>query len=140
MDRTLIVLCGLPRSGKSTYARSLGHPIVNPDSIRLALHGHRYVHEAERFVWAITDTMVRALFLAGHTHVVLDATNTTKKGRQNWLNQSWRTIFHLVGTRKEVCLERAAAQNDSEIVPVIERMATQWEEVSPDEGPVHVVA
>ena len=40
--KEIIVTVGLPRSGKTTWAREQGYPIVNPDSIRLSLHGKRF--------------------------------------------------------------------------------------------------
>ena len=40
------------RSGKTTWARQQGVPIVNRDAIRLALHGQRFEPRAESVVWA----------------------------------------------------------------------------------------
>ena len=40
------------RSGKTTWARQQGVPIVNPDAIRPALHGQRFEPRAESVVWA----------------------------------------------------------------------------------------
>ncbi|KKK82651.1 hypothetical protein LCGC14_2801230, partial [marine sediment metagenome] len=48
--KKLILTVGLPRSGKSTWARKQGHPIVNPDSIRLALYGEPFIEEAEPMI------------------------------------------------------------------------------------------
>ena len=98
MIKTLHLLVGLPRSGKSTYAKTTGHPIVNPDSIRFALHGHAFVKQAESFVWAIAHKMVEALFLAGHSDVVLDATNTTAKRRKEWLSDDWSCKYICIRT------------------------------------------
>jgi predicted kinase len=122
-----ILLCtvGLPRSGKTTWAQSQAHPIVNPDSIRLALHGNRFIARAEPFVWATAKAMVLALFLAGHKTVILDATNTTRKRRDEWKSEEWGTFFKEIPTTKEECLARAV--NDVEIIPVINRMAEQYE-------------
>src|SRR5688500_7348676 len=53
MRPELVVVCGLPRSGKTTYARTRNEPIVSPDAIRLALHGERFNELSEPFVWAI---------------------------------------------------------------------------------------
>ena len=132
---TLIVTVGLPRSGKSTWAREQNLPIVNPDSIRLAIHGQRFQSLAEDFVWATAKVMVRALFLAGHGTVIVDATNTTRKRRDMWKTcKEWSTVFKLIDTTKEVCLERATG--DAEIIPVIERMATQYEPLEGDEMPL----
>ncbi|MCI0393278.1 MAG: ATP-binding protein [Acidobacteria bacterium] len=103
----LICLVGLPYSGKTTWARSQAHPIVCPDAIRLAIHGQRFVREAEPFVWATAKAMVRALFLAGHPTVVLDATNNTTKRRNEWLDGDWKTVFKLCTASPALCLQRA---------------------------------
>lgn len=114
---------GLPRSGKTTWARQQGFPIVNPDSIRLALHGQRFEPAAEPFVWAIAKVMVRALFIAGHNTVILDATNTTEQRRDEWKSDEWVRSYHVFHTPGEICIARAGQAGDMEIIPVIERMA-----------------
>ena len=126
-DKILVAMVGLPRSGKSTWAQSQAWPIVNPDSIRLAIHGQRFVRQAEPFVWATAKTMVSALFLAGHKIVILDATNITNKRRTEWLSEEWTTFFKVIDTPASVCAERARAAGDEEIVPIIERMAERYE-------------
>jgi predicted kinase len=132
---TLLCLCGLPRSGKTTYARSLHLPIVCPDAIRLSFHGQRFFPPAEPWVWAFASTMVSSLFLAGHTQVVLDATNTTRMRRQQWRsNELWTVSYGVLLTSKDTCRTRAEAVNDQEIITVIERMAAQWEPLGDDEG------
>lgn len=123
----LILTVGLPRSGKTTWARKQGFPIVNPDSIRLAMHGQRFQSLAEPLVWAIAQIMVRSLFLAGHDTVIVDATNTTKKRREIWMNADWATAFKVIPTCEAECVARAEAANDDEILPVIDRMAEQYE-------------
>jgi predicted kinase len=128
----LLLMVGLPRSGKSTYAKSLigsDWAIVNPDSIRLALTGQRYVEEIEPYVWAIAKTMVVSLFNAGHKKVVFDATNTTKKRRDFWKDDRWDIYYRHINTDKETCIERAKATNQLDLIPVIEKMAAEWEPV-----------
>src|SRR5260370_7295250 len=71
----LILTVGLPMSGKTTWARSTGHPIVNPDSIRLAIHGQRFYGPCEPFVWAVTYTIVNPSFNPAHHPVTLHSTN-----------------------------------------------------------------
>ncbi len=132
-DWTLLCTVGLPRSGKTTWARKQNLPIVSPDAIRLALHGQRFIAEAEPHVWAIAKTMVRALFLAGHSHIILDATNMTRKRRDEWQSIEWKTFFKIIDTPARVCLDRAKAEGDEYIVPVIERMAAQYEGLQNDE-------
>jgi predicted kinase len=130
-EKILILTVGLPRAGKSTWARSQCHPIVNPDSIRLAIHGQRFVASAEGFVWATARAMVRALFLAGHDTVILDATNLTRKRREEWKSLDWGLFFHEVPTSQEECVVRAAG--DAEMAEVICRMAGQREPLGADE-------
>ena len=124
----LIMMVGLPRSGKSTWARNMmeskGWPIVNPDSIRLSLHGQRFVASAEPFVWAIARVMVESLFTAGHTRVILDATNTVAAHRRQW-NGSWRLAHKVIDTSASECIARA--QNDQEIISVIAKMAQEYD-------------
>ena len=118
---------GLPKSGKSTWAREQGWPIVSPDAIRLALHGQRFAAAAEDFVWAAARLMVRALFAAGHTRVILDACNNRPARRAEWVGRHWRTEFVLFDVSKEECIRRARHDVDDEIIPIIERMAESWD-------------
>lgn len=124
-------MMGLPRSGKSTVARKLSEalraPIVNRDSIRLALHGQRYQELAEPMVRAVAVVMVRALFGAGHAAVVVDETSLRRGSRDLWRDPGWSTEVLEVPTPVEVCLGRARRDNDAEIQPVIERMYDSWE-------------
>ncbi len=131
--KELILTVGLPRSGKSTWAQTTGFPMVNPDSIRLALHGQAFQPEAEPMVWTMARYMVRSLFLAGHDRVVLDATNVTKRRRQEWMSSEWATKFKEFNASKEVCTQRAIDNNQQCLVPVIERMAKQMEPLTSDE-------
>ena len=132
-DKLLIATVSLPRSGKSTWARSQAYPIVNPDSIRLAIHGQRFIAEAEPFVWATTKAMVRALFLAGHDTVILDTCNNTMARRDEWRSKEWDLVFKVVSTPAEVCIERAQRENDQAIIPVIERMANEHDRLGEEE-------
>jgi len=128
-NNTLILTVGLPRSGKSTWATGRALPIVNPDSIRLALHGKAFIGLAEPFVWAIAKVMVRALFLAGHKTIILDATNATQKRRDEWKSSQWTREYRVFDTPKAECINRAIADNREDLVPVIERMAEQYEPI-----------
>lgn len=121
-ENILIMMVGLPRSGKSTVARALGYPIVNPDSIRLALHGQAFYGPMEPYVWAIARTMVESLFGAGHCRVILDATNLTAKRRDEWKSSKWRREYEYLRTTKDECIKRAHASERPDLVPVIERM------------------
>jgi len=130
-------MVGLPRSGKSTKAKKLakdkGYVIVNPDSIRLALHGKAHDEDLEPYVWGITKTMVKSLFLAGHNDVILDATNVAKSWRDKWKSDSWKRKFHVVNTSEEICIYRALGEENKELAEVIKYMASIYEPVTKDE-------
>lgn len=142
----LAIMCGLPRSGKSTYARGLqeaGWVRVCPDDIRRALHGRSHYRPAEPLVWANAQLSVRALLLGGHA-VVVDATHTTREQRAPWLAISAElevplTAF-VVETPVEICHERNRASNEPVPPEVIDRMAARWEPVTEEGVTVRVVA
>lgn len=132
-DNILVMMVGFPRSGKSTIAKMMGHPIVNPDSIRLSIHGQPYLDIAEPLVWAHAKLMVRSLFLAGHHTVILDATNTTRERRDEWKSDLYRRVYTKVPTDKEECIRRAIDTGQESLVSVIEHMDRYKEPVDKDE-------
>lgn len=131
--KRLICTMGLPRSGKSTWVREQNAPIVNPDAIRLAIHGQRFWRPAEKQVWAAADLMVRALFNAGHDTVIMDATNTTRKQRDQWSSDEWETVFHHVDTSRAICESRALYDQMPDLLDVIDRMVAEFEPLEDDE-------
>ncbi len=139
LKKRLVCMMGLPRSGKSTAARGLsqavGAPVVNRDSIRLALHGQRYQPLAEPMVKAVAIVMVRALFTVGHRVVIVDETCISRSTRDFWRagEDTWQTCVLEVPTPLGVCMKRAQATNDLEIQPVIAKMADVLEPLLPDE-------
>ncbi|MCL5238635.1 MAG: ATP-binding protein [Nitrospirae bacterium] len=134
MKKSLILTVGLPRSGKSTWARQQGFPVVSPDAIRLALHGKRFLASEEPAVWKMACLMVDALFKAGNETVIVDATNITEKRRAAWKERfgpesalAGDVFLHVVTTPPDECIRRAQEEQDAEIIPVIERMAQEWD-------------
>jgi len=123
-EKVLILTVGLPRSGKSTWAREQIHPVVNPDSIRLALHGQAFVQEAEGFVWEIAYLMTKSLFIAGHDTVIIDATNINERSRNSWKNKfpGVSIKLQIFNTPVETCIQRAKNSGTEYLIPVIKRM------------------
>ena len=123
--KRLILTVGLPLSGKTTWVKEQGKPIVNPDSIRLALHGHRFLQSAEPFVWAIAYLMARALFLAGCKDVIVDATNISRARRDKWVERFADVEVSVVcfDVSEKECITRAELDGDKKIIPIIRRMA-----------------
>lgn len=119
---TLFLTVGLPRSGKSTWAKSQSLPIVNRDAIRLALHGQAYIQDAEPMVTAIETYMVKSLFLAGHNAIIIDATHLKEEYRKRWESDEWEIRLVNFKTSKEVCIERAKKDKKEYLIPIIESM------------------
>jgi predicted kinase len=123
MYNKLILTSGLPRSGKTRWALKQGHPIVSRDAIRIALYGKIYFQAAEEMVTAIESYMVKALFLAGHDTVIVDATHLKKRYIDRWENIMWDLQVHKIDTPADVCIERAKKDGKEELIPIIKAMA-----------------
>ena len=133
--KTLILTVGLPRSGKSTWAKEYtkkkGYPIVNKDSVRLALYGKRFLPEAEEMIHAITKIMVKALFNAGHDTIIIDETNITRKRRNAWkLFDDIRVCFKVFDVDIKVLKQRAISTKQDDLVEVIDKMTEKFEELT----------
>ena len=133
MNKTLICTMGLPRCGKSTWARDTLLPVISPDAVRLALHGQRFWAPGEKMVWALVPMMVRALFESGNKVVVLDATNLTRWQRDQWQSDEWETVFHFIDTDAATCAARALITDQPDLVEVIDRMVEEFEPLEEDE-------
>lgn len=133
----LIAMVGLPRSGKSTIVKELMKkhtaPVVRRDDIRLALHGQRYISSAEPFIKAISDVMIRSLFLSGHEVVICDETNYSRAARDYHRSPAWKTVFYLVDTSPDICKQRALDTNQPDLLPVIDEMYKRYEPLGNDE-------
>ena len=133
----LVVMVGLPRSGKSTRVAShwrgkRGYIVVCPDDLRLTLHGQRYLESAEPTIWATTFLMTDYLLKVGYK-VVVDDTHVTRAKRALWVARG--AYFDLVLTPADECLRRAS--NDPHIQPVIRQMAAEWEGLDNEEKNSH---
>lgn len=125
----MVIMCGLPKSGKSTIVnRELReYQVICGDDIRLAL-GVEFDPKLEDFVWGTFNTMVRASLIRG-LDVVLDGTHTTRFRREKVINlgkeyEADVTIF-FVKTPYETCIERAIESDFP--VDVMERMQASLE-------------
>lgn len=140
--KTLIVTVGLPRSGKSTWAREYskkhGIPHVSSDSVRMAFYGHPFIREAEPWVWPQIRVMVKALFIAGHDTVIIDSTCTAKRDREWWRDNMWEIKFKPFTTSPEICLARAKKDEEAGINPpglvlVLQQKLSTYETLTEEE-------
>lgn len=128
MKKKVIMLVGLPRSGKSTWARKQGLPVLCPDAVRLALHGERFLLKAEPMVWTVVGVMFDALMISNDT-IIFDATNVEKGRREQWFKKYPNIEFELkvFKTHPEVCVQRAVDTGQEDLIPIIYDMAKKWD-------------
>ena len=130
----LVVMVGLPGSGKSTEARrlcdSLDAVIFSSDEYRLRLLGDESRQAGNQLVFErLYEDLVDCL--ARGKSVILDATNITVKDRKSVMNRVSKIdcdrIAYVVATPIDVCLERN--KNRSRVVPndVILRMQKRFQ-------------
>lgn len=77
----LVVLVGLPGSGKTRYAEANFRTIIAPDRIRLEEFGVRFDRRYEPLVWRRAYARVREGLAAGGV-VCFDATSVTRQRRR----------------------------------------------------------
>lgn len=123
---TLIIMCGIPGSGKSTYAKKLLelHPdweYVSRDEVRyqyVSDQEHYYDHETE--VFKEFCNRVDMHLLNGKT-VIADATHINAASRSkltsNLTAQHYKKIILIMGTPFEECMKRNAMREGITRVP-----------------------
>ena len=107
----LTLMCGLPRSGKSSWIvnnKKKYEVVVCPDEIRLDLFGHTFHKMAEPMIWTITEYIIGSL-MKQRLDIILDACNMTSVSNK-WLNLAekydYQTRLVLIDTPIETCLKR----------------------------------
>lgn len=164
----LVFLCGIPASGKSTFAAECQknggniYTIVSTDEIRKSEFGNaasQYDSDCEQiakemgispykvandFVYAIAvDEIV--LSLSGNKTVLFDATNISVKNRKSVLEQvadhvpNMKAFAIVFNTPLEDCLRRNSARERVVPVGVIKRMSDTFEMPTKEEGFMEIV-
>jgi len=132
------MLIGLPRSGKTTWAKRYqkreGTPIVSADDIRHLVYGQRFWGEGEQLMWAIRSVILKSL-LQQDIDVIIDETNTKRERRKPIIDLAKEYGHDVYGivitTTDKECIKRAEQEGDKKIIPIIERMAAQYAEEPP---------
>ena len=137
----LIVMCGLPASGKSTYSEWLTDSGVFcgvcPDKIRGELYGDESIQGDGKQVFAIAHARIEDLGKDGN-NVVFDATNTDRKTRIN-LVQKMRPYFDIIickyfSTPLYICKIRNEQRARQVPYEVLENMERRFRAPTLDEG------
>ena len=131
MKSKLLAVIGCARSGKSTFCNKwVKEPdnegytriVISGDKVRLGLHGMRYIHQAEPIVHGIYSVMTKSLLLHDDYKIMLDDTHTTVSSIRNILNMNIDAEFIYIPCDLEVAKQRAIDTNQSDLIPVIDRM------------------
>lgn len=125
----LIMLCGLPASGKSTYAKELAKQesanIHSSDNMRRILFGDENVNDKNDELFNVLHKQIK-LDLLDNKNVVYDATNINYKRRKVFLeelkNINCEKICVLIATPYEKCLEQNKLRERQVPEDVIKRM------------------
>jgi predicted kinase len=137
---TIKIMCGLPRSGKSTWIERNrnNEVIISADQLRYAVYNQRFWDGGEKLMWGIRDVMLK-YFLDQGVDIIVDETNVSKWSRKPIIELAKKAGYVIIGYLLDYamheCIERAEAGGDKELLtPVIERMDKQFEPPTLDEG------
>lgn len=127
----LLMLRGLPASGKSTYAKELakeGWTRTNKDELRQTLHGGKWSSGNEKQVIAVRDAIIEDALGRGR-NVVVDDTNFhhSHEVRLEQLGEKYKAEFEVMDfdTDVEECIRRDLKRPESVGENVIRKM---WRE------------
>ena len=141
MKPTMVMMCGLSASGKSTYAKELSEKIdavvLSSDTLRLEMFGDETDQNHNQQVFQELHTRVKKHLRAGR-NVIYDATNISSKRRRAFLNEPKKIDCIkncvIMATPYEQCLKNN--RNRARQVPewVIEKMYRKWQTPHTFEG------
>lgn len=142
-ESRLYFTIGAQRSGKSTLAREWLHRKISfageaddgfprflwdSDLLRLELYGYRYHHGGESMTFAIKRYAIATALRAGHD-VIVAGTHTSKTSIRRILEIRKNALPVLVDTPLAICQERAIATDQADLLPVIERVCRQIDDL-----------
>lgn len=137
----LILLCGIPGAGKSTYADNYvksheNHIRISSDSIRKELYGSESVQECHEKVFSLMQSRTLELIKSGAS-VLYDATNITRKSRSNIINMCQKHAdisCHIIWAPIETCIKRDAERERTVGIEIITKMLKRFQAPYYNEG------
>lgn len=138
----LILLVGIPGSGKSTYARNYISDCpksaihLSSDSLRAELYGDESIQGNPTEVFSLMQKKAVEALNEGKD-VIYDATNITRKDRASIIGvcpKFAKIEAHIIWAPIETCIERDAARDRTVGKEVIDRMLKRFQAPYYDEG------
>lgn len=138
---TLILLVGIPGSGKTTYAKKYIEQAANTvhlssDSIRKELYGDESIQGNPADVFSLMQKRAIEALNNGQ-NVLYDATNITRKDRSSIIGicpKFAKIECHIIWAPIEMCIERDAVRDRTVGKKVIDRMLKRFQAPFVDEG------
>lgn len=136
----ITMLCGLPGSGKSTWASQNTKEntiVLSSDKIREELFGAEEIQGNPKRVFNLLYKRAEEA-LEQEKNVIIDSTNLSSANRKNFINRFYpladclSIIIFLESA--EVCIERQKKRERKVPASVIQKMAKQMEMPTFDEG------
>jgi predicted kinase len=127
----LLMLKGLPASGKSTYAKELvdqGWKRVNKDDLRSMVDGGKWSKGNEKKIMEVQTSLIISFLSKGY-NVVVDNTNFGWEDRLKAIADMCGAEFEVkyFDTSLTECIDRDAKRDEKSVgAEVIERMWTQY--------------
>lgn len=135
----LVLMVGVPGSGKSTYARKYykGYQLLSSDEIRKELFNDENCQSNNAYVFSTLYKRARAFLLQG-LNVVIDATNVTIRDRKKALNQfedlEIKRICCYIKTPIEICYKQDLKRERNVGKEIINSFFLKLEEPTKEEG------
>ena len=141
MNRRLVLTVGLPRSGKTTWAREQirkGIPVLEEDAVWVAAGwkpGMDVSDKDREQLGRALRTAVKILFISGHNTVIIVSCAVSRKDREAWVNDTgyWTRVFKVFDTSYEVCKERMIDEKLEDWMPHLNEMASKLEPIIEEE-------
>ncbi len=138
MYKKLIVLVGLPASGKSTYVKNINHldsVVISSDAIREELNISSHTKESNGIVFKeVHDRIFKYLNKNSNvSNIIVDATNLSKKDRnfyerirKNTNKYKCKVEYHLIWSSILSCIERDKNRQNPVGETTIKRLCSKF--------------
>lgn len=139
----VILLVGLPGSGKSTWARQQGQEVISSDEMRLKLSGDETNQTIHGKVFGAMRYLLRLRLQLGQAVTVIDATNLRRKDRKPFLKlaQAYGAELEAVWFDVPAAVAEARNRSRARVVPegVIPLLAGRLQPPTEAEGFARIV-